>query len=109
MKNSLPIPLKALSAEAKGLWRKLHKDFNIADAAGLLLLRSGLEAFDRMRQAQAQLARDGLTVADRFGQQKQHPCSLIERDSRAQMLACLRALKLDDEAPGPVGRPTAEY
>jgi hypothetical protein len=95
MKNSLPIPLKALSAEAKGLWRKLHKDFNIADAAGLLLLRSGLEAFDRMRQAQAQLARDGLTVADRFGQQK--------------MLACLRALKLDDEAPGPVGRPTAEY
>ena len=51
--------------------------------------------FDRMREAQAALAKDGLTVADRFGQIKVHPLTVVERDSRSQMMAALRALNLD--------------
>lgn len=91
MKNSAPetpkVP-KALSREAKALWRKLQEEYAIDDEAGLLILRTALEAFDRMREAQKVLNKEGLTVSDRFNQQKMHPLTTVERDSRAAMLDC---------------------
>ena len=112
MKNSAPkqpTPPKTLSVEARRWWRALEKGYLIEDEAGRLLLMVALEAFDRMRQAQAALTKDGLpvlTVTDRFGQIKAHPLCTVERDSRAQMLAALKALNLDIEPSrdGP-GRP----
>ncbi len=67
---------------------------------------TAMEAFDRMRQAQAVLATDGLSIKDRFKQVKVHPLTVVERDSRAQMMAALKALNLDIEPlrDGP-GRP----
>ena len=105
MKKTAAAP-KRLSTEARTWWRKLVREFDIDEPAGLLLLQTGLEAFDRMRQAQTVLGKDGMTVTDRFGQHKAHPATVIERDSRAGMLTALRALNLDVEPlRDRVGRP----
>lgn len=100
---------KGLSTEAKAWWKRLRTEYEIEDDAGLLLLQTGLEAFDRMRHAQDAIRAEGMTVLDRFGQRKAHPLLPAERDARAQMLAALRALNLDVEPlqdrPGrPAGR-----
>lgn len=95
-----------LSKEAKAWWRKLIGEYQIDDEGGLLVLQTALEAFDRMRQAQAALKTEGLTVSDRFGQVKGHPLCTVERDCRAQMLSALNALNLDLEPlRDRIGRP----
>ncbi len=90
-------PPKGLSREGARWWRRLTTEYEIGDEAGRLILMTAMEAFDRMRQAQAVLAKDGLVVTDRFAQKKAHPLCTVERDSRAQMLAALKALNLDVE------------
>jgi P27 family predicted phage terminase small subunit len=100
---------KELSTEARSWWRRLVSEYSIDDDAGLLLLQTAMESFERMRLAQAAIKRDGVTVLDRFGQRKAHPLLPAERDARAQMLAALKALNLDVEPihdrPGrPAGR-----
>ena len=110
MKNSVSQqdkPPRGLSREACRWWRRLATEYEIGDDAGRLILMTALESFDRMRQAQAVLATDGLVVKDRFDQVKTHPVAVVERDSRAQMLAALKALNLDIEPlRGGPGRPS---
>jgi P27 family predicted phage terminase small subunit len=98
-------PPKTLSTEAKSWWRKIVDNFEIDDDADSLLLQTALESFDRMRQAQAILAKDGIVIEDRFKQLRQHPATLVERDAKTAMQRALKALCLDVEAPGPMGRP----
>ena len=83
-----------LSPEARCLWDKLLGQWSL-DAGGLVILESALEAFDRLRQAQKILKRDGLTTKDRFGQLKAHPLLLVERDSRNSMARLFRQLGID--------------
>lgn len=73
----------------------MTSEFEIADDAGLLLLQTGLEAFDRMRSCQAAIKTDGEQVEDRFGQWKAHPLLATERDARSAMLLALKHLNLD--------------
>ena len=107
MKNSRPAsPPKGLSTEARGIWRRLVTNYGIQDRAGLAVLRVGLEAHDRMRQAQQQVATDGASARDRWGQVKAHPLLSVERDARAQFLAAVKALNFDVEPlRDRVGRP----
>ncbi|WP_373054598.1 P27 family phage terminase small subunit [Thioalkalivibrio sp.] len=106
MKNSTTTPPKHLSADAKRWWRRIQAEYDIDDDAGKLLLQTALESFDRMRNCQAAIERDGELVRDRFDQLKPHPLLSAERDSRAQMLAALKALNLDLEPlRDRVGRP----
>jgi P27 family predicted phage terminase small subunit len=104
--KNFPKPPKRLSTEGKAWWRKLVAEYGIEDQAGLLLLQTALEAFDRMRDAQRVVAAEGMTTTDRFGQIKAHGLLTVERDNRAQMLSALRQLNLDIEPlrDGP-GRP----
>jgi len=100
---------KHLSKEAKALWARLLKEYNIEDEAGLLILQTAMESFDRMRESQAIIKTEGMQVTDRFDQKKAHPLTTVERDSRAAMLAALKALNLDleplQDRPGrPAGR-----
>ncbi|MET4808336.1 P27 family phage terminase small subunit [Limibacillus sp. MBR-115] len=88
---------KHLSAEARKLWTRIGTDYDLTDAAGCLLLTTALEAFDRMREAQAVIAERGAVFVDRFEQPKANPACVVERDSRAAMLAALKALNLDLE------------
>jgi P27 family predicted phage terminase small subunit len=99
-------PPERLSKEARSLWQRLVDEYSIEDAGGLCLLERGLEAFDRMRQAQNLIKKHGAVQKDRFGQLRPNPATVIERDSRAAMLAALKALNLDLEPlrDGP-GRP----
>ena len=105
MNNSKHKPPKHLSAEARKQWQTIVDAFELEDA-GLMILESALEAFDRMRQAQAIIADEGIVITDRFGQKKQHPATLVERDARGQMARLLQQLNLDLEPlrDGP-GRP----
>jgi P27 family predicted phage terminase small subunit len=97
-----------LSVDARRWWRRLQTEFGIDDDAGLLLLQTAFEAFDRMRACQAAIARDGELVRDRFDQMKPHPLLAAERDARAQMLAAVKALNLDIEPlRDRVGRPAS--
>jgi len=77
-------------------WVTFCTDWHL-DKAALLILQSALESFDRAQAAAAEVARDGLTVEDRYGKKRMHPCCLIERDARATMLQSLKALALDLE------------
>lgn len=97
MKNS-KVP-KSLSTEAKRWWKQIVEGFQIDDPAGLLLLESAMKAFDDMQRAQSIVDREGPIIRDRWGQQKQHPATLVLRDSRNLMLRSLKALNLD-VAPG---------
>ncbi|MBX4967192.1 hypothetical protein [Rhizobium binae] len=69
------------------------------------------EAWDRSEQAREILAKDGLTVVDRYGTPKAHPCVGIERDSRTAFFRGLRELALDGVDAPDAPRPprTADY
>lgn len=101
----LPPPPRHLSKEARGWWVRLVTQFCIDDEPGLLTLQATMEAFDRLREAQKVLAEAGITVADRFGQPRQHPATCVERDARTAMMRGLKALNLDVVLPGSVRRP----
>lgn len=105
--TATPKSPKNLSREAKILWRKIQDEYAIGDEAGMLILATGLEAFDTMRRAQAIIALEGMQTVDRFGSPRAHPLLGVERDARGQMLGALRALNFDLEPlkNGP-GRPT---
>ena len=107
MKNSSPKPPRHLSPEAKVLWR-IALDLYDLDEVARSVLAVGLEAHDRMRQAQALLKRDGLIVVDRFNQQKPNPAAIIERDSRTSYVKCLHMLGLDLEPLQGPGRPAGK-
>lgn len=100
---------KHLSKEAQKLWDKLINEYEIEDEAGLLLLQTAMEAFDRMREAQTIIKVEGMQVADRFGQMKAHPLTTVERDARSAMMQAVKSLNLDleplNDRPGrPNGR-----
>ena len=99
-----------LSKEAKKLWLSIKEEYQIDDKAGLLLLTTAFEAFDRLRQCQQAIEDEGATYLDRFNKPKINPLLSVERDARAQMLAALKALNLDIEPlrDGP-GKPPKGY
>jgi P27 family predicted phage terminase small subunit len=101
---NLPRAPKQLSKEAFAWWDRIVGDFDL-DAAGLMILEAALDAFDRMRAAQADIKKRGISVEDRWGQLKQNPSVATERDSRAAMVKCLRELGLNLEPIGDIGRP----
>ena len=98
-----------LSSEAQKWWERISSEYSIDDQAGLLLLQTSMEAFDRMKECQRFIEKEGSQILDRFAQLKAHPLLCVERDARAQMLAALKQLNLDLEplrdGPGrPAGR-----
>ena len=100
-----------LSDEAQALKIRVLNEFAISDAEGLHLLQTGLEAFDRMRGCQQQIAGDGLMVRDRFDQPRPHPLLTVERDSRSQMLAAFKqlGLELTSNSKAKQGRPALVF
>lgn len=95
-----------LSDEAKQWWVDLHNEYSLDDPGGLLLLQTACEAFERMRDAQNIIKKEGATIKDRFEQIKAHPMLTVERDARSQMIQSLKALNLDVEPlRDSVGRP----
>lgn len=84
-----------LSAPARELWERIRATYAITDEAGVLLLTTAMESWDRAKQAQGIIAKDGASVVDRWGQTKAHPMIAVERNAHAALLAALRALDLE--------------
>ncbi|MBI3776772.1 MAG: phage terminase small subunit P27 family [Gammaproteobacteria bacterium] len=90
-------PPKTLSAEARKLWRDLSTEYSIEDSAGIRLLQTACEALDSMRTAQALIDTHGVATLDKYDQLKANPACAVMRDSRAAMIASMKALNLDLE------------
>jgi len=88
---------KHLSPEAKRIWKEILREYAIDDAAGLRILRTALEAWDRAQGAREVIEQEGMQIVDRFGQSKAHPLLAVERDARAGFLQGMKALNLDIE------------
>jgi len=98
-------PFKApghLSAEARRWWDRITAGWSLDDA-GLLILQAALEAFDRLRQAQAVVAEDGVVVEDPSGRKRAHPALSIEKESRLALLRAWKQLNLEQAPAPPVG------
>lgn len=92
-------PPKHLSSIARKLWRDTCAAHTVIDPNQFALLRAACESFDRANEAREILAREGLTIRDRFQQLKAHPAASIERDARASMIQAFRALGFSPPPP----------
>jgi P27 family predicted phage terminase small subunit len=101
----LPPPPPHLGDTGKALWRDLQAAFDLVDTDAQLLLDVCCQAYERALEARAAINREGLQTADRFGQFKPHPLLPVERDSRGQVMAAVKALGLNVEPLQPMGRP----
>ena len=104
MKPTSPKPPKHLTASGKKLWNSIFEESEF-DAAGLLLLNTLCEQFDRMNEARAILKKDGLQVKDRFDQVKPNPALSVEVNAIAAITRCWRLLGFDQVPAGAMGRP----
>ena len=83
---------KGLSKEARQLWADVHTEFHVETAPARLLLLTACHALDRLRSAQKELKRDGITSANRFGQRVAHPALAVERTARTALMGALKQI-----------------
>jgi P27 family predicted phage terminase small subunit len=103
-------PPKHLGKSGAKLWEELTTEYGIADAAGLTLVATACECLDRMRAAQAAIAKHGEVIDDRYGAPKLNPACSLEKDARNGLLAALKALNLDLEPlKDSPGRPPSQF
>ena len=95
---NVTVPPGHLSAEAADFWRAVAGEWDL-EPHHLAILERACEALDRLRQAQAAIAADGLTVNGRQGP-RLHPAVAVETGARSAFLAHVKALGLDVELPG---------
>jgi hypothetical protein len=88
-------PPKHLALPERRLWTSITRENHFEGEAALALLRTALEAHQRMRTCRETIDRQGAVYLDRFEQPKVHPLLASERDSRAAFLSGMRALNLD--------------
>lgn len=79
-------------------WTKFSEGWNLNEQ-GQFILTAAMECFDRIREAQAVLLKEGIVQKDRFGQSRQHPAVTIERHYRQIMLRHLKTLDLNLKHP----------
>lgn len=96
--------MKFSDKEAQNIYKKITSGWDL-DASGLILLETALRAFIRMREAERMLDKEGLIIRSTGGLFRKHPASEIVKNERAGFLAAWKALNLDVEPPGPIGRP----
>jgi hypothetical protein len=96
---------KHLAPEARELWAGIQREYGITDTAGLRILRTACEAFQRAQECRHVIDVEGLQAPDRFGQNRPHVLLSAERDARSQFLQALKSLHLDVEPLKTVGRP----
>ena len=89
-----PAPPSDLGPAGRELWSKLTTAYRLEDEAGQCVLAIACRAADRADTCRVQVAKDGLTVKDRWRQVRPHPLLAIERSARGQMMQALKQLQL---------------
>lgn len=89
-----PTPPADLMATGRELWAKLMTAYRIEDEGGRTILVVACRAADRAESCRLRVAKDGLTVRDRWRQVRPHPLLAVERSARDQMLRAIKALAL---------------
>jgi P27 family predicted phage terminase small subunit len=87
-------PPAHLRAAGRALWSTVTTEYPMNSTAKSILVQA-CESLDRVRASQAEIRRDGATIADRFKQLRQHPALKTEVDARTSLLRCLRLLNFD--------------
>lgn len=103
---SATVPPSGLSDAAKAWWLATIEEYEL-EAHHVRLLSEAAWAWDRCQQARALVDSEGLTVIDRFGQQRPHPAIAIERDARTAYARVMRELDLDGAREPDVRPPRA--
>lgn len=96
-----------LSSEMKEFYKQILKNYDL-EAHHMIILTKACECLDRAEKAREEVAKDGLTIKDRYGSLKAHPAVKIEIDAKNTARLLLRELGLDLEPPEP-GRGPRQY
>jgi P27 family predicted phage terminase small subunit len=102
-------PPEHLSKEAKRIWKQICGTWSFENSPdALLILRTGLESFDRLQEARKLIDSEGLTVKTKNAQGYEkiikNPNLETEKQARAGVLQSFRMLGLDFENSGLKGR-----
>ncbi|HEY3968229.1 MAG TPA: P27 family phage terminase small subunit [Planctomycetaceae bacterium] len=92
----IPRPPRKLTGEPLKLWDDIATGWQL-DAPGLAVLAQACESLALLRAAEKKLASQGLTVKDRFKQDKANPLVIVVRDLRSSHLRALKQLQLAGE------------
>jgi P27 family predicted phage terminase small subunit len=98
-----------LSNKAKKLLNEIIKEYGVEDKPALIILQTAFEAYDRLKQAQEVLQKEGLSFQNRLGNPIMHPLLKVEQSARSQMLQALKMLDFEFGSPDVirrVGHPT---
>ena len=93
-----------LSSESKKIYKQLTLDWDF-DHSALILLKTALEAYDRLQTARKEIDQEGTAITTPTGHLKPHPSLRIEKEARQGFLMAWRMLNLNIEPPGEIGRP----
>lgn len=93
------------SPRARAFWQFATSEFQL-EPHHIELVRLVGEAIDRGEQARLAVAKEGLTIKDRFAQLRPHPGIAIERNAALVVGRLIKQLGLDLELPEHLrGRP----
>lgn len=102
--TGIPKPPKHLSREAKSLWKAILTEYDL-QASEEAILKLALENYDRAQACRQQISQEGATILSPSGLMRPHPALQAEKNAISAYLQAMRLLALNEEPPGPVGRP----
>ena len=92
----LPQPPNHLGKPERDIWLTVCRDYDPLTGLATAVLRSGLEAHQRMRECREIITREGVTrTVGSSKHLKLHPLLAVERDARSAWLAAVKALGLE--------------
>lgn len=98
-----------LTTEAKKIWRQICDTWDLQNCPdALLVLKTGLEAYDRLQQAKSLIDRDGPVIETKTAagdvKMMKHPALEAEKTARSGLLQAFRMLGIDFESSHVSGR-----
>jgi len=99
---------KHLSKSSKKFFKKTMESYELENHHIKLLILA-CESLDKIEHARKAIAKTALVYMDRFDRPKVNPAAKVEIDNKAIFIKLLKALELDIEPPGEIGRPPGPY
>ena len=93
-----------LADDTRAWLEKIANGYELEDHHLRLLELAG-RSWDRAEQAREEIATEGITFQDKYGQLKPHPAVGVEKDSQIRFCRIMRELNLDAEQPPETPRP----